>query len=199
MDNEINIPATVEDMNISHLPFLLKLRELQEKENITVGDITRMCANFTGIPIVKMRRYPKSRLQFLFEKIVEVYGTYNPQPVPLTLEYKDEDGKLIKYNFITDFTKLPVDWYIDIDESDIEGNPMDLMCFCYIEDGMSYGEPDEHDNVLNPRSVRNKIFTENVSLDLYLDVQGFFLLNWNVVQKSSTEANRKRKANSKRK
>ena len=190
MSNTITIPPTINDMRINHLPFLLKLREFGKVP--PHKEICKMNASFTGVPYGQMKRYTQEANKNLFNEIVKSFDGYQQKPIPLSLEYEG-----VKFNFISDFTKLPYEWFIDESEVDFMENPIDLVSFCYIEDGMTYGEADEHQNVLNPRSVRSKIFEKNIPLNLYLDIQGFFLLNWNVLMKSSQEARSQRKSKKK--
>ena len=183
--NIIKVPINVDEMRIRHLPFLTMLNNLDGEAKIE--DIVEMNSKFTGIPIGKMRRYtPKDNIT-LYNQILKSFNSYIQKPIPTDLTIKSDDGEVIKYNFVTDFTKLPVDWFVDMSEADFENNPIDIMAFCFIEDGLSYGEPDEFENVINPRSKRNEVFRSHVPLSLFLDVQGFFLLNWNVFLKLQTE------------
>ena len=183
--NIIKVPINVDEMRIRHLPFLTMLNNLDGEAKIE--DIVEMNSKFTGIPIGKMRRYtPKDNIT-LYNQILKSFNSYIQKPIPTDLTIKSDDGEVIKYNFVTDFTKLPVDWFVDMSEADFESNPIDIMAFCFIEDGLSYGEPDEFENVINPRSKRNEVFRSHVPLSLFLDVQGFFLLNWNVFQKLQIE------------
>jgi hypothetical protein len=182
MEDNIKIPENVASMQIKHLPFLLELRKF-ENEEPTDADISRMNANFVGMPVSKMRRYTKGDNRNLFNAIVQAFGTYTQTPLPLELTYSDQT-----YVFISDFAKVPIDWHIDKDQCDFEETPVALASFCYIEKGFSYGQADEHDNVINPRSERNKVFSEQMPLSLYLDIQSFFLLSWDVLQKLLTEA-----------
>jgi hypothetical protein len=183
--NTIKVPINVDEMRIRHLPFLTMLNNLDGEAKIE--DIVEMNSKFTGIPIGKMRRYtPKDNIT-LYNQILKSFNSYIQKPIPTDLTIKSDDGEVIKYNFVTDFTKLPVDWFVDMSEADFENNPIDIMAFCFIEDGLSYGEPDEFENVINPRSKRNEVFRSHVPLSLFLDVQGFFLLNWNVFLKLQIE------------
>ena len=183
--NTIKVPINVDEMRIRHLPFLTMLNSLDGEAKIE--NIVEMNSKFTGIPIGKMRRYtPKDNIT-LYNQILKSFNSYIQKPIPTDLTIKSDDGEVIKYNFVTDFTKLPVDWFVDMSEADFENNPIDIMAFCFIEDGLSYGEPDEFENVINPRSKRNEVFRSHVPLSLFLDVQGFFLLNWNVFLKLQTE------------
>ena len=183
--NTIKVPINVDEMRIRHLPFLTMLNNLEGEAKIE--DVVEMNSKFTGVPIARMRRYNVSDNMALYNQILKSFNSYMQKPIPTDITIKTDEGEVIKYNFVTDFTKLPVDWFVDMSEADFEENPIDMMAFCFIEDGMSYGEPDEYENVINPRSERNKVFQKHVPLSLFLDVQGFFLLNWNVFQKLQIE------------
>lgn len=190
--DKINIPEDIDSMRIKHLFFLKEMVQFEKREP-TNDEMARLNASFVGMPPGQMRRYARQDNLNLFKAIVETFGTYTQKEIPLELTYPNSDGEDITFEFVSDFSRLPLDWFIDRDESDFEQNPIDLASFCYIEKGMSYGEPDEHDNVKNPRSTRNKIFTEHMPLSLYLDIQGFFLLSWNVYQKYLDQAKRNQK------
>ncbi len=190
---QIRIPNDVESMRIKHLPFLMESMKFEDREP-TDGEIKRMNAEFTGIPLAKMGRFTKQDNKNLFNNIVDVFGTYSQKKIPLEITYPDKDGNEITYEFLSDFSRLPYDWYVDKDEAEpyFDENPIDLAAFVYIEKGLSYGEPDKHDNVKNPRSVRNEIFKEHMPLSLFLDIQSFFLLNWDVLRKYSMEVKNQR-------
>lgn len=175
--NTIKVPINVDEMRIRHLPFLTMLNDLKGEEP-KIEDVVEMNSKFTGVPIGKMKRYTPRDNMNLFNQILKSFDTYIQKAIPTELDYEGQ-----KYNFVTDFTKLPVDWFVDMTDADFEENPIDIMAFCFIEDGLTYGEPDEFENVINPRFKRNDIFKKHVPLSLFLDVQGFFLLNWNVFLK----------------
>lgn len=197
MELKIEIPAKVEYMRIKHLPFFNEITKYNEKEP-TIGDITRMNALFTGHPLVQLRRFGDKQNREVFRAILKAVGTYKQSPIPLNLEFpnpqydkkKDEsedNQKMITYEFIKDFTQLPVDWFMDWDLIEIEENPIEMLGFSYIEKGMEYNQPDAHENALNPRPERNAIFAEHCPLNVYLDVNAFFLASWSVLQQLSME------------
>lgn len=180
----INIPQTVADMRIKHLPFLLELRELVNKgEDLHIIEICKLNSKYTGIPYNELKEYSKDQNRKLFKHILDTFDTYEPGKVPLSLEYEGA-----KYVFNMDFSKMPVVWFLDVDSINFEENPADLISFCYIEEGHKYGETDEHQNLTNPRSQRNEVFEKHLPLNTFLDIQGFFLESWSVLQKWSTKA-----------
>lgn len=179
-------------MRIEHLFFLRESVEFKDREP-TFAEIRSMNANFTGLSTHQMGRYSKEDNLNLFNAILESFSTYKQDSLPLEITYPDSNGKDQTYVLMSDFSKLPYDWWVDRDEAaehseNFENNPIDLASFVYIEKGMSYGEPDEHDNVKNPRSIRNEVFKKHMPLNLFLDIQSFFLLNWHVLARYSTEA-----------
>jgi len=195
MEQKIEIPSKVEYMEIKHVHFMLELTKFKGTEP-GANDIARLNALFTGVPLVKMKRFSPRANRNLLNQIMTAVQTYQQSAIPIFLEYPNpdynkqihsEDKKTIRYNFIKDFTNLPVDWFQDMDQAVFDENPVDLMAFCFIEDGLEYGHPDGQNNVINPRSKRNEVFLKHVPLNLYLDVQAFFLASWNVLQKLSTE------------
>ena len=181
MDDVINIPESTDEMRIEHLKFLLELAKFDDEPNII--DKCRLNSIFTGIPIQKMKRYSATDNKNLFDSINEVFAKHTTKPCPLELTYEGQT-----YTFRFDFTLHPIDWDDDYKNAQdkFEENPIDLVSFCYIEKGMSYGESDEQQNPKNPRSVRNEVFKKHLPLSTYLDIQAFFLLSYNVLQRYLT-------------
>jgi len=176
----INIPAHIDEMRINHLPFLLERSKLPKSKNdISIIDKCKLNSLFTGIPLVKMKRYSASDNRELFDTIENCYETYVASPCPLELTYEG-----MTYTFRFDFTLHPVDWDDDYKtaQPEFENNPIDIVSFAYIEKGMAYGESDEQQNPKNPRHLRNEVFKKHLPLSTFLDIQGFFLLSYNVLQ-----------------
>jgi hypothetical protein len=180
VEDIINVPAHIDDMRIDKLSFLLERTKFPKSKNdISIVDKCKLNSMFTQIELSKMKQYSSQANKDLFNTIEDCYETYEPKAIPLELEY---EGK--KFTLRIDFTQHPVDWADDLQQAqdDFINNPIDLVSFMYIEEGLSYGEADPHQNVLNPRSVRNEIFAKHLPLSTYLDIQGFFLASWNVVR-----------------
>lgn len=197
MKESISIPATVKDMRIRHIHFLFELNTFKDREP-TDEEISRMNASFIGVQASVMRRYTKMDNRKLFLSIKKTFDNYKPSPLEMELEYKDENGNKLTYEFISDFTRVPLDWHIDKDNIDFKMNPIDMASLCYIEKGSTYGESDENDNLIHPRSKRNKIFTDQMPLSVYLDIQSFFLLSWHALNKLSRERNQIKHQNQQR-
>lgn len=188
---EIRIPDSVHSMKVHHVHFLLELKKFEDKDP-TDAEMCRMNALFIDMDLAIVKRFPRRDNKKIWNEIVESFGHYQPkEKIPAYLIY---DGK--KYTFRSDFTKFPTDWFIDYSDANFELNPIDLISFCYIEEGLSYGEVDEHSNIINPRADRNKVFKEHLPLDTYLDIEGFFLRSWNVLEKLLTQHQKGRKRKS---
>lgn len=196
---DITIPSHVKHMRIKHLPFLVKIGELGKKE-YTIREMREMNAAFLGVPFDQFPNYYPTDDIKLFHTICKAVNTLEAvkgRKLPDVIKY---DGN--KYELVKDFTKLPTSWFIDIDIAfetygeALEGNPSILPALCYIEKGMSYGERDKHNNIINSLMDRAKIFEEHMPLNLFLDLQDFFLSRWQEFRTSSIQ-DRKRKLNQK--
>lgn len=191
MTETINIPASVEEMRIKHLPFLLQLHDVSHVpiDDLEIKEVCRLNSIITEIPEAQLKRYTPIDNRNLLKKIIETIGVYTPKPCPDYLQFNG-----VKYTFRGDFTKHPVDWADDLSHAQkrFVDNPIDIVSFCYIEEGLSYGEPDEHQNPKNPRSKRNEIFREHLPLSTFLDIQAFFLLSYKELKQYLTRAKRQR-------
>jgi hypothetical protein len=187
MTETITIPESISEMRIKHLPFLLELNDISHipVDEIDIVEVARLNSIITGTSFEQHKRYTGISNRNVFKKILEVIAQYKQDRCPDFLEYNG-----VKYTFRADFTKHPVDWADDLShaEKNFAKNPIDIISFCYIEDGMSYGEPDQHQNPKNPRAERNKVFEEHLPLSTFLDIQAFFLWSCKELLKFSTKA-----------
>jgi len=173
---EIRIPEDVHSMKVHHVHFLLELKKFEDKDP-SDAEMCRMNALFTELDLKTVQRFNKRDNKKIWNEIVQSFGNYKPKKkIPAKLEY---DGKV--YTFRSDFTKFPTDWFIDYSGANFELDPIDLISFVYIEEGLSYGEVDKHSNIINPRAERNEVFKKHLPLDTYLDIEGFFLKSWSVL------------------
>ena len=154
----IKIPKDVKSMGLDKIAFFTEFAKYKDKDP-NVAEIKYMCHLFTGIPEKTLGRYTTKARMKLFNQIVKCCAVHIPEPLPLHLRYpnplyKEEEAKLYReegreypipeiqvYTFRNDFTKLPTDWFIDVDQADLEEEPEAMAAFCYVEDGMEYGEP----------------------------------------------------------
>jgi hypothetical protein len=177
----VNIPESPDEMRLRHLPFLLGLHEVSHIpiDEIPTLEVCRLNSIITGVPREKLGRYTGKANRDLFKTVLEVIKEYKPKPIPQEIEF---NGQV--YTLRGDFTKNPIDWADDLQhaEQHFKDNPADLVSFCYIEKGMEYGQPDGHQNPINPRSKRNKVFEEHLPLSTFLDIQAFFLWSWHELQ-----------------
>lgn len=163
----IKIPTKISRLKLRHVEAF----NLLEGKEIRVSDKIKVISILTGISEDKLKRYEWKGLRETFNKIVECFNTYEQQELPLSLTYGG-----VKYNLVEQMDKMPTGWFIDADTANLEVNPEYLASLCYIEDGMSYAEKDKHNNIKNPLKDRAEVFKNNMPLDTFLDLTGFFLL-----------------------
>ena len=205
---EIKIPKNITEMRIKHLAFISKLAELGEKE-YSISEIRQMNAAFLQVPFDEFPNYrPKDDIR-IFTTICKAISTKPKQANEKTFigpdgkEYIEPDESVeyngIIYTLRKDFTKLPTSWYMDIDIAfemhgeGFEKMPELMAAFCYIEKGLLYGQKDENKVVINSVMDRSKVFAEFMPLDKFMNLQGFFLWRWHVLQPLLMEARAKRK------
>lgn len=191
MTETVYIPASFDEMRIKHLPFLLQLHDISHIpiDELDFKEVCRLNALITDVPESQLKRYTAIDNKRLLIKIIQTIGKYETKPCPSELNFNG-----VTYTFRGDFTKNPVDWADDLSyaEKSFSDNPIDIISFCYIEKGMSYGEPDEHQNPKNPRSKRNEVFREHLPLSTFLDIQAFFLLSYKELRLYLTRAKNQR-------
>ena len=189
----IEIPENAHEMRIKHLPFLLALIDFEgmEPADIPIEDIVRLNAMFLCLEVRQLSRYKPEDNRTLFMEINQRLNQHEPQAIPLRLEY---EGKA--YTLRNPFIENPVDWKMDLidAEPNFKDDPIDIISFVYVEEGMAYGESTEQQTQKNPRSVRNAVFREHLPLSTFLDIQAFFLKSWPELRLSSIMAKNRRHA-----
>jgi len=183
--NVLTIPDSVNDMTIEHLPFFMALSELApEGEEVSdtilldlepheVSDLVGLF--FNAKPGAFDIYDSNSNLKMLME-IVLSCSKYDEKPIPKSYTI---DG--VEYIWQEDYSKQPVSFHRDIGKCDFTENPLELVAFCYIEKGMIYNQPHPKTKaVLNPRKDRAEKFRKEISLAAYLDLNGFFLMSYDV-------------------
>lgn len=205
---EIKIPKDITQMRIKHLAFVSKLAELGEKE-YSIREVREMNAAFLQVPFDEFPNYRPMDDMKIFTTICKAINSGPKQLDPNTFVAADgneyiEPPESVEYDGLTytlrkDFTKLPTSWYMDIDIAfEIHGEGFEQMpelmaAFCYIEKGLPYAQKDENKVVVNSVMDRAKVFTEHMPLNTFMNLQGFFLWRWNVLQPLLMEARAKRR------
>lgn len=200
---EINIPLSTEDLRIKHLPALLAFADFKGKEydEITIQERLNVNSLFTGIPIDELKKYKLSSNNQLFNGISNSFSNFKTSKTgplrELIFDIKDPNNpeRIIKqkYHFVSDFTKLPTGWFVDATNIDFKKEPIRIPAMCYFEEGMNYAEQDQYLNILNSSLNRVKIFEEQLPLNVFLDVQVFFLLSYAEWMNLSTASEKRRK------
>lgn len=182
----VKVPDTVEDMTIDHLPFFMAVSEIlpEGETELTMEHLTAMDPHevadlitlFFGAEPGSFDQFePKSNVRLLAE-LAHSCSTYVEKPIK---PYYDIDG--VRYVWQSDYSKQPTSFHRDISKADFKERPLDLMAFCYIEEGMIYNQihPDTK-AILNERRIRGEKFRDHITLGDFLDVQGFFLTSYDV-------------------
>lgn len=178
MKEQIKIPNSLSDMDISHLPFFLELTKYTEVDlmELEPSEISDLNAIFFSKPARYFDKYDTPSNKKILNEIYESCKKRYPENIKQSYTI---GGK--EYNFVKDYSKQPVSFHRDIAQADFIKYPLDLLAFCYIENGMMYNElEDKTSNILNPRRERGELFRDEISLAEYLDLQGFFLESYAV-------------------
>jgi hypothetical protein len=182
--NVIKIPDTVKDMNLSHFPFFMALSELVQEnkgddeilEQMDPDEVADLVTMFFNTEPGSFDMYTKEANKKLLLEIVKSCSTYSKGDI------KDSytiDG--VNYVWQRDYSEQPVSFHRDIKTADFKENPLELVAFCYVEEGMLYNDYNEKTKVIvNPRKKRAEAFKGHVSLQDFLDIQGFFLESYAV-------------------
>lgn len=167
----IKIPANVGEYRIKHFKGVELYHQIEDLEYIRLKEKLMITSELTGLPLTTLRTWTLQSLNDVFNTITATLSKYTERAVPTEIKYGDQI-----YTFIAqDFGTVPVGWVIDVSVADFKKYPSKMAAMCYIEKGMSYGETDEHGNIINPNDVRMEVFEANMPLDRFIDLSGFFL------------------------
>lgn len=164
----------LKDLRIDKLEYFEILHNVKDLELIPIRDRVKLNSVFTGLDEKYLLTVTKQSNYKLSKAINELVEQYTPKAIPTKLKF---DGQV--YTLREDLGKMPTAFWVDISNQDIEKNPIRMASSIYIEEGMQYSELDANKNWLNPVSKRDKIFKEQLPLETYLDIQGFFLTKYN--------------------
>ena len=164
----VKIPKAIKDLRIEHLKAFDLIEETKEW---TITKKIKLISIFCNMEEKLLRTSDVKSLIKLFDKIMSILASYEKKELPLIIEV---EGK--EFELQSDFSKLPVGWFIDASGVDFKQTPELLPAFCYIEKGRKYAEIDENKNILNPLKGRAELFKKYMPLDTFLDLSSFFLL-----------------------
>ena len=177
MNQKINIPDSVHDMNISHLKFYLELRSMagddvsesfiNDLEPVQVSDLNAL---FFSKDQGAFDIYDDKSNRLVLAEILISSNKYKLAPL---INEITVDG--INYVLNLDFTKQPVSFHRDLSNLNLEDNPDEILGMMYIEKGMVYNEVDKSIQIINSRIERAKKLNPHFNLAQFLDLQGFFL------------------------
>lgn len=190
MKTILKIPNSIDDMTLDHLPFFLALIKLfntdkdidenviKDMDPIQVSDLNAL---FFGEQPEWFDKYTDKGNKDILSEILLSCSRRIERPIKLSYEINGT-----KYVFVSDYSKQPVSFLRDIkkcinDQNEFD-DPLDMLAFCYVEEGMSYNQLDKHNNIINPRTERAKAFDGVISLSEHMDLHAFFFDSWNAFQ-----------------
>lgn len=181
---KIKVPNSLDDMNLSHLPFYFALAKLTESkktiDDLTLVEIGDLNALFFGLEFDYFDKYtPQSNIELL-SNIILACSKRKQQDIRPVIEIGEK-----KYIWQSDYSKHPVSFFRDVQRCNFEDTPADILAFCYVEQGMYYNQIDKVSKVIiNDRHTRAKELTPHFTLAQYIDVIGFFLESYPVLRLS---------------
>jgi hypothetical protein len=164
---EIKVPKTLGDLRIEHLKALQFSNEKLGK--MKMQDIIEFLSLVTSATKNELRKINLEDLKDILEHVVKIFTDYKVKNPDKKINIEGKDYEII------DPKKVGVGWHIDISNSDFEKDPGRLASLMYIEKGSTYGNMDEHGNMIYSNQDRQKIFERSMPLNCYLDIFSFFL------------------------
>lgn len=178
----IKIPDSTADMNMSHLPFFFALSQFEDRnfDDLTPIEVADMLVIFFNSKNDEFDKYTHTSNKRLFAEICKSCSKHKSEPLK-----KDITINGTKYVLISDFSSVNVAFHRDIANCDFQENPLDLLAFCYLEEGLTYNQLDKSEKIINPRRERGEAFRNHITLSQYLDLQSFFLSSYPVLKRVS--------------
>lgn len=183
----IKVPDSLSDMTLKHLPFVLAIGKMhndkQSIEDLKPHEVTDLNALFFG---TELDYFDKFTTQSNLELLSNIIASCNRRKPESIRPFIEVDGK--KYVWQSDYSKQPVSFHRDIARLKIEEHPVEMIGFCYVEEGMHYNTLDKTTKVVvNDRRERVKILEPHFNLAQYLDLHAFFLESYPVLRLSSLQ------------
>lgn len=165
---EIKLPKDKHGLRIRHLDAMTDERLSAEAATVSLKIDT--IHKFSGISKPRLHSVPESDLTKMFNHLMSIIAS---------MDYKSDPPKEIfimgRGFTLVDFEKAPAGWHADNEASDYILDPVRLACICYIPTGSYYGEIDQHENLVHPISSRWNLFNEQFPLEVFLQLNAFFL------------------------
>lgn len=176
----IKIPKSTADMTMDHLPFFMNLAKFESVpfEQINPMQVSDMLSLFFSKPPEHFDRYTPNSNQRLFSEICASCALHQSKPIKTEVKVNSQ-----VYKWVSDYSKVNTAFHRDISRCDFVANPLEILAFCYIEDGLEYNQLDKSQSIINPRKDRAKALKDQFTLSDYLDIQAFFLSSWSELKR----------------
>lgn len=203
---EIKLPATKDDLRLRHLDALAYMHT--QGDLMTVHQKVRFVSMALGISQVRVATFDLTQLGEIVSHFVSLLAQMDvSKEAPKHIELAGTKLQLV------DIVKAPGGFYMDaatliyqnkgleefhkmtvkekllaaskvkpVEVQDID--PVKLAAICYIPEGSTYGDLDQHDNMLYPLASRTDLMRDELPLETYLQLSGFFLRKWSTCKAS---------------
>lgn len=173
----IHIPKSIRDCSPRQLAkWLLLTSEGVELETLMDKLQFRLevVSIFSGEAKDQLRLCSTQDINKVFARCIELLASYEQAEPNEVIEI---DGK--RFCFDKDIFAFNTGQTIDLKLiPDVYQNPTEVLAIIYVEEGMKYNQLDDRQRVMNPASVRMKLFDEEFPGDEFLNVFGFFLRSY---------------------
>lgn len=181
--SELRIPKGSKSLTLKHIKAVKIIAEWDG--NITNRFMCELVASMTNKPLTYiMRRCDLDDVEKAFflclkniQELNKNFAIDSKKPVPKYITVNSKDYEL------ANLERPNMSFIVDSDQSDFIKDPVRLACMCYIPKGTVYGDMDESENLLHPISERYKDFEEHFPLELFMNLNGFFLRKYEISAK----------------
>lgn len=197
MEVEIKLPQTVDDCDLVRLAAWSKyVTEVKDIDKLSENILFRIevVSIFSGLTKKELVQKKSRLINKAYVHCIKMMSEY---------EQKEPSGVIevngTRYVYDKEIHNISTGQVIDIKLiEDIYKQPYELMAALYIEEGMTYNQ-EEDNKVVNPNSERIEIFKDEPIGSEFLDLLGFFLRDYIILNLSMYALNVKQMKMEKRK
>tara|TARA_R110001606_G_scaffold56821_1_gene137653 strand:+ start:9209 stop:9859 length:651 start_codon:yes stop_codon:yes gene_type:complete len=170
----ITVPNSIDDCSPGQLAKWIFLSDGIESFDSLMQQLdfqVQVVSIFSGLSKERICQYSPDQVITVFNHLMNILSDHKQSEPIGTVEINGN-----KYVFDKEFKNYNTGAIIDLKliES-VYDDPYKVLSILYVEEGMTYNQIDENDNVLNPSIVRKKLFRESFPGAEFLNVFAFFL------------------------
>lgn len=176
-----NLITSISKIKIAQIAKWLKLlegfNEAQYRKLLdNLGFRAQVVAIMHDTTISQAKRMDVDDILYLSNHYIELLASYKYHPPKETIEVAGQ-----KFYFSRSFGKWSTGQIIDaklLTADDLLMHPERLLAMMYVEQGMLYGQEDEHQSIINPNQRREQLFKEHFDGEEFWNFYNFFLSNY---------------------